>query len=131
MRALTEEYARRAVQLRYYYTFCPVDDERTLLGHIRDRTKVYVLYYRSEILMVRIRTVEFQLGFQGDAIRKAAVQTLLDGVAGRIYIVVQELQDEIIARVGNREIFRKNLIKPLVISFFRRRLQLEKVAERF
>ena len=59
VRALSEEYARRTVQLRHDNTLGAVDHESTSVRHIRNRTQVYILDHRIEVLMIRVRTVQF------------------------------------------------------------------------
>jgi hypothetical protein len=59
--ALTEEHTWRTVKLRYYYTLGTVEDEGTTLGHVRDKTEVYILYNLVKILMLRVGAVELKL----------------------------------------------------------------------
>src|SRR5699024_942238 len=66
--ALTEEYARRTVELRYDDALGTVDDERAARRHVRDGTEIDVLHYRVEILVFRVRTVEFQFGLERYAV---------------------------------------------------------------
>jgi hypothetical protein len=122
--ALTEEYAGRTVELRNDNAFSAVYNERTFVGHIRNRTEIDVLYFSRKILVIGIGTVKFEFGFEGDTIGKAAFQALRDRVSRRIDIVVEELEDEVVTSIGDREILGKNLIEAFVISFFRRSVEL-------
>ena len=106
MHALSEEHARRTVQLGYNHTLSTIDNKRTIGRHIGDRAQEHVLDHRSEILMIRIRAIQFQLSLQRHTIGQTALQTLVDGVAGRVDIVIQELKNEVITRVGDREVPR-------------------------
>ena len=78
MHTLTEEHARRAVQLRNDYALCTVDDERTVGCHVRDSAKENVLYECAEVFVVGIRTVEFHLSLQRYAICKTALKALVN-----------------------------------------------------
>ena len=127
---LSEEHAGRTMQLRHDHTLGTIDDERAIGSHIGNGTQEHVLNHRAEILMVGIRAVKFQLGLQGYAIGQAALQTLVDGVAGRVDIVVQELKNEIITRVGDREVLGEHLIQTVILAFLRRSVQLQEVSER-
>ena len=127
--ALSEEHARRTVQLGYDDALRTVDDERTAFGQIGNRTEVNVLDDHAEILVFVVRAVKFQLCFQRDAVRQTALQTLLDRVAGRVDIVVDELQNEVVPGVRDGEIFLKDLVQALVLTVFSRSVHLEKVPE--
>ena len=129
MHALSEEHARRTVQLGYDDTLRTVDDERTAFGHIGNRTEVHILNDDTEIFVLVVRAVKLEFGFQGNAVRQPALQTLLDRVARRVDIVVDELQNEIVPGIRNGEILLKHLIQPLVFTIFGRGVHLEKVPE--
>ena len=127
--ALSEEHARRTVQLGYDDTLRTVDDERTAFGHIGDRTEVHVLNDNAEIFVFVVRAVELQLGFQRNAVRQTALQALLDRVTGRVDIVVDKLQNEIVPGIRDGEIFLEDLVEALVLTVFGRGVHLEKVPE--
>ena len=129
MDALAEKYARRAVQLTYNHTFCAVDDKGALVRHVRDRTKIYILYHGSKILMVRIGAIQLQLGLQRNAVGQTPFKTLRNAVLRRVYVVVQKLEDEIVARVCNGEILREDLIQTLFLTLLRGRVKLQKIPE--
>ncbi len=80
--------------------------------------------------MVRIGTVELQFGFKRHTVCEAALKTFVYSVAGRIDIVVEKLEYEIVASVGYWEILCKNLVEAFVLSVFRRRVELQEVTER-
>ena len=121
---------KNTVQLGYDDTLRTVDDERTLLGHIGNRAQINVLHDGCKILMVRIGAIQLQLGLEGHTVGLAALQTLLDGVAGRIDVIVQEFENEVVARVGNGEILCEHFVETLVVSLFRRGVKLQEVLER-
>ena len=127
--ALSEEHAGRTVQLGYDDTLRTVDDERTAFGHIGDRTEVHVLNDNAEIFVFVVRAVELQLGFQRNAVRQTALQALLDRVTGRVDIVVDKLQNEIVPGIRDGEIFLEDLVEALVLTVFGRGVHLEKVPE--
>ena len=81
--------------------------------------------------MLVIGTVQLQLGLQGHAVRKAALEALLDRITRRVDIVVDELQNEIVSGIGNGKILLKHLIQPLVLTILGRGVHLEKIPERF
>ena len=79
--------------------------------------------------MLVVGTVQLQLGLQGHAVRKAALETLLDRVTGRINIVIDELQNEVVPGVGDWKILLKHFVKAFVLAVLGRRVHLEKIAE--
>ena len=93
-------------------------------------TKEHVLNHRTEILMIRVSAIQFQLSLQGHTIGQTTLQTLVNGVARRVDIVIQELKNEIITRVGDREILGEYLIQTVILAFLRRSVQLQEVLER-
>ena len=129
MDALTEKDARRTVQLADHDTFGAVDDERALLGHVRDGTEIDVLNHRGEILVVRVGAVELQLGLQRHAVGEATLQALRDAVLRRVDVIVQELEDEIVARVSDGEVLGKHLVETLLLTFLRRYVELKEIPE--
>ena len=62
MDAGAKEYAGRTVQLRNDYALCTIDNKRTILGHIRDRTEENILDDGAEVLVVRVGTIKFEFG---------------------------------------------------------------------
>ena len=130
MYALTEKHTRRTVQLRHHDTLGAVDDERTLLRHVGNRTQIYILDSGVEVLMVGVSAVEFQLGLQRHTVSLASLKTLLDGITRRIDVVVQKLQHKVIARVGDREVLRKHFVETLVLAVLGGCVELQEVTER-
>ncbi len=128
--ALAEEYARRAVQLRNDDSFGAVDDECSAGSHVRDRTQVDVRHHRVEILVLLVGAVELEFRFQRDVVSQAHVKALVHRVARRVDEIIDELQNEIVAGISDREYLLENLVESLVLAVFRRRLQLEEVLER-
>ena len=129
MHALSEEDTRRAVQLRHDDALRTVDDERTPFGHIGNRTEIDVLNDDTEIFVLRIGAIELQLGLQGHAVRQTALQALLDRVTGRIDVVVDKLENEIVSGIRNWEILLKHLVEALVLAILGRGVHLEKISE--
>ena len=116
MGALTEEHPRGTVQLRYDYAFGAVDNERAARSHIGNGAEVNVLNHRIEVLVFGIGTIQFQFRLQRYAVRESALEALVHAVTGRIDIVVDELQYEIIPRIGNREVLHEHLVQPFVLA---------------
>ncbi len=130
MEALAEEYAGAAVQLRYDDTLGTVDDECSARSHIRDVAQIYVLDFRREILMLRIRAGETQFRLERHVVGKAPLDALLDRVLRRIYEIVDELQLVVVACILSREDLLKYLVQAVIGSVFRRCVQLEEILER-
>ena len=57
--ALSEEHAGRTVQLRHNNALGTINDKSALLGHIRNGTKIHILYHGVKILVVGVGTVKF------------------------------------------------------------------------
>ena len=129
MDALPEEYAGRAVELRYDDALRAVDDKCSPFGHVRYGAQIYVLDRGVEILVLGVRAVELQLGLEGHAVGQTHVQTFVDAVAGRVDEIVYEFEDEVVPGVGdgeNLEYFEQSFIT----AVFRCGVQLEEVLER-
>ncbi|EJP33671.1 hypothetical protein HMPREF1146_1669 [Prevotella sp. MSX73] len=77
--------------------------------------------------MIRIRTIQLHLSLQGYAIRQPALKTLINGITRWIDIVIQELKNEIITRIGDREVLCEHLIQSVILAFFRWSIQLQEV----
>ena len=80
--------------------------------------------------MVLIRAIQLHLSLQGNAISQAPLKALVYGVTRRIDIIVEELKDEVIARVCNGEVLGEHLIQTVILTFLRRRVKLQEVAKR-
>ena len=117
------------MQLTNDNTLGTVDDEGALRCHVRNLAKENVSYLGREILMIRISTVEFQLGLERHIVGQTAEQALLNRIAGRINVVVEKLQHVVVTGVGNREILGENFVKTLLLAILRRRIQLQEVVE--
>ena len=131
MSALAEEYAGRTVELRHNDALGAVNHECTLLGHVGYLAQVHVLYFGGEIFVVGVGARQFQLGLKRHAVRVTALKTLFDCVAWRVDVVVEELEIEVVAGVGDREVLCEHFVKTFVSTMFRRSVQLEEIAERF
>jgi len=116
MGALTEEHPRGTVQLRYDYAFGAVDNERAARSHIGNGAEVNVLNHRIEVLVFGIGTVQLQLRFQRYAVRQSAFETLVLAVTGRIHVIIDEFQHEVVTRIGYREVLHEHLVQPFVFA---------------
>ena len=110
MGALPEKHTGRAVKLRYDNTLGAIDHERALFGHVWNRAEIYVLNCGVEVLMVGIRAIQLQLSLQRHTVGEPSFKTLIDRIARRVDIIIEKLQYEIVAGVGNWEILREHLI---------------------
>ena len=79
------------MQLRNDYALCAVDDERTVLGHVRYLTEEHVLHHGIKIFVVRVGAIQFELRLQGHAVRKSYFEALLNAVTGRVDVIIEEL----------------------------------------
>ena len=130
MDALPEEYAGRAVELRYDDALRAVDDKCSPFGHVRYGAQINVLDRGVEILMLGVRAVEFQLGLEGHAVGQTHVQTFVDAVAGRVDEIVYEFEDEVVPGVGDGENLLEYFEQSFITAVFRCGVQLEEVLER-
>ena len=80
--------------------------------------------------MVGIRTVELQLGFEGNTVGQTTIKTFLNGVTRFINVIIDKLKNKIIAGISNREIFRKNFVKSVILAQFAGSVKLQEISER-
>ena len=92
------------MQLRHNNTLSTIDNECTILCHIRNWSEEYILDNSSEILMIRVGAIQLELSLEGYAVSQTTLETLVDGVTGRVDVVIQELKNEIITCIGDREV---------------------------
>ena len=131
MHALVEEYARGAVQLRYYDSFRSVDYECAGRRHVRDIAEIHILDPGIEVLVLWIGARKAEFCLQRNIVCKSSFKTFVDRILRRVDEVVNELQLVVVPRIFDREYFLKHLEKTFVLPVFRRRLQLEEILERF
>ena len=124
MYTLTKKHTRRTVQLGNNHTFCPINNKRSFIRHIRNRSQEHILDNRIKVLMIRISTIQFQLGLQRYTISEPSLYTLIYAIARRINIIVQKFKDKVVSCIGNREVFSKYFIQSLVFTFLGRSVQL-------
>ena len=118
------------MQLRHDNALGTVDNKGALGGHVRNHAKIDMLLYRLEVLVVRIFATQFHFGLQRNAVSKATLDTLLDGITGRINVIIKEFELEIISCVSDGEILFENFKQPLVKTVVGIGLNLEEVFER-
>src|SRR5207237_9123539 len=111
-----------AVQLRNDKAISSVDHEGAARGHVGNVAEEYVLNDGLEVDMLLVVTGEAKLRLQRYGISKPTLHTLFDGVARGINKVVQELQDENVTRIGNREVFLEHAEKAFYVALVRRGL---------
>lgn len=119
------------MELRHDDALGTVDDESALIGHIRYLTQIDILNHSGEVLVVRVGTVQFELGFEGHRVGQAALKAFSYSVTWGIDVIVEKFQYEIVTSVGNREVLGKYFEKPLVVAFFGRSVKLQEVLEGF
>ena len=79
--------------------------------------------------MLDIVAREFHLGFERHAIGEAAFDALVHRVAGTVDVVVEELEDEAVALVGDGEVLGEDSVEAFVVPFFRIGVDLEELLE--
>ena len=79
--------------------------------------------------MLRVSTEQLHLCLHRHAVCQTSLKALLDSVARRINVVVQELQDEVITSVCNREVLCENLVQTIILTILWWGIQLKEVAE--
>ena len=62
--------------------------------------------------------------------RQSSFDTLFNWIARWVDKVIQELQNEVVSRIGNWEVFRKYLKETLIVTILWSSLQLEKISKR-
>ncbi len=117
------------MQLADHHALGAVHDERALGGHVGDLAQVHVLHDGLEVLVLGIGAVQLQLGLQRHAVGEAALDALIDAVAGRIDEVVQELQHELVARVRDGEVLAEYLEEAFLLAVLGERVDLEELLE--
>ena len=113
------------MELGYDDAFGSVDHECTRRRHVRDSPQIHVLDDRLEVLVIRIRAVQFQTGFQRYAVRESAFDALFDGVTGLIDEIVNKLQYKLVSGVCYGEVLTKSLVQSFVFSLVRFCFELE------
>jgi hypothetical protein len=108
------------VKLRYHNTLSTVEDECTTLGHIWNKTEVHILNSHREILVLNVCAVKFQLRLEGYTIRQTTLQALLNRVTRLVDVIVDELQNEVVSGVHNREILVEHTEETLVLTILGR-----------
>ena len=83
-----------------------------------------------EIFVLGVFAAQLHLGLQRDAIGQAALDALLDGIAGRIDIIIQEFEFEIVTRVRDGEILLEDFEEAFVQTVVGVGLNLEEILER-
>ena len=129
--AATKEHTWRTVQLRNNNTFSTIDNEGTVISHVRDVSKEDILNYSIKILMIWICTVEFQLGIERHTVGESPFKTLIRSITGRLNVVIKKLQHKIVAGISNGKVFREDLVQTIALSQFGRSVQLQELPVRF
>jgi hypothetical protein len=117
------------VELGYHHALRAIDHEGSLRCHVRNSSQVHILYDGFEILVLGIGAIELQLGLEGHAIGQTAINAFLDGIAGRIHEVIEELQNEVVAGIGDWKILAEHLIEAFLCTVVGCSFQLEEILE--
>ena len=125
-----EEDTGGTVQLRDHDALSAIDDEGALRSHVGNHAQVHMLLEGLEIFVLRVFATQFHLGFQRHAVSQAALDALLDGIAGRIDVIIQEFEFEIVSRIGDGEILLEDFEQTFVQTVVGVGLDLEEVFER-
>ena len=81
--------------------------------------------------MVGIGTIQFHLSLQRHAVGQTALQAFINGIAGRVDIIIEELKHEVVARIGDGEVLSKHLIQAIVLALLWWSVKLEEITEGF
>ena len=79
--------------------------------------------------MFWIGAIQFEFGFQGDAVCQSALDALFYAVTGWINEIIQEFQYKVVPGIRDREILREHFVKTFIDTVFRVGLQLKKILE--
>lgn len=115
------------MQLGHDDAFGTIDDERSLFGHVGDIAQEHFLFDRLEVFVVLVVAGEAQFGLEWYGEGQSTVDALIDVVLGRVDGIVDKLEDEIFARVGNGEVLCKYFEETLILSFLGRRFNLQEI----
>ena len=118
------------MQLAYDDTLGTVDYKRAVVSHIWDVAQEDFLNLHVKIDMFGIRAVKFQFCLEGHTVGQTALQTLFDGVARRVDIIIQKLKNEIVSGVHDGEILTEHFVQTVVLALFWWGIQLEEVMKR-
>ena len=83
-----------------------------------------------EVLVLGVFTAQLHLGFQRYTVGQAAFDALLDGVTGRINVIIQEFKFEIVSRIRDGKILFEDFVQAFVQTVVRIGFNLEEVFER-
>jgi hypothetical protein len=81
--------------------------------------------------MLGVRAVQFEFGFQRNAVSQPAFNAFLDAVPGRVNEIIQEFQHKVVPGIRDREILCEYFVKTLIDTILRVGLQLKKILEGF
>ena len=118
------------VQLGNHNTLCAVDHEGAAGGHVGNHAQIDILIDGLKIFVILVGARKSQLGLERNAVGKAAFDALGNAVPGRIDIVIEKFEDEIVSCVGDGEVFGENLVQPFVLPVVGVGFQLEEILER-
>jgi len=127
-----EERTGAAVELGDDDPFGSVHDERPAVGHERKRPQVYLLLDRLDGLFAPFLLLarEAEGGLQGNRVREALRDALLDRVLRGVELVVDELKGVAVPVVLDREVLVKDRLEANVLPVGGRHVVLHKVVER-
>ncbi len=129
---LLEERTGAAVELGDDDPFGSIHDERPAVGHERKRPQVYFLLDRLDGLFAPFLLLarEAEGGLQGNRVREALRDALLDRVLRGVELVVDELKGVAVPVVLDREVLVKDRLEANVLPVGGRHVVLHKVVER-
>ena len=119
------------MQLRNHNALSTIDDKGAVVGHVRDHAQEHTLLRGFKFFVIGVGAEEFQLGAQGDTVSQTTFQAFVDTIARSFDIIVEEFENEVVARISDGEILGKDLEKTIVLTQLIRSVQLEKFPEDF
>ena len=110
-------------------TLGTIDDESAVVCHVGYEAQEHVLHLSFKILVIRIGTVELELGLQWNTVSESFDEAFFYSISWRIDIVVKKFQYKVVAGVRDGEILAEHFVQSVVLALLRWCVQLEKVAE--
>ena len=129
VKGLSKEDTGRTVQLRNNHPLCSIDYKGALGGHVRNQTQINLLFDGLKVLVLFVVARKTKLGFERNIVGQTPLNALLDAVTRWIHEVVEEFQDKVVAGIRYRKVLSKHPVQPVVLTMFRKGLQLKKVFE--
>ena len=118
------------MKLRDDYTLSTIDHKRTAFGHVRNVSEEYFLLNGFKFFMIGVVTDQTQLRLQRHCVSQTAINGFVDGILRWFKEIIDELENEVLTRVGDGEVFSENFVKSFSGTVFYRCIQTKEITER-